>query len=596
MVKETDNKQVINYKEFMSKYCYIITPNGEETTLKLNDAQQEFYETIGKCIESKRRAWFIVLKARQLGFSTFTEGLGCTRCILKPNTKMLIMAHNEKASNNLYLMMKHFVKRIYDTIPNKLLPKIVKDNDSQLMFDNGSRVTVMIASQGNEDSARSFNFNYVHLSEFDFWACDKEKALVSILSACTDDTIVVIESTANGYGTLKNRWDQSVQENYGKINEIDERNKSGFIPKFYAWYKNKKYVNNDYPPNFELDSSSKYYGEKELVEKYNLTRAQLWWRRTKIDDFNGDLNKFHQEFPTEPEEAFLSSGECVFNKNSIQTRLYKLREEGLRYYDLGYYTYKIGFNSYSQSRTIYDIEWVSDKTKGYIKKYKSVSSRRPYVASIDPSGDGSDFSACVLLDNITAEQIVVLHKEKISSFDLACQCYCLGLEYNESLLSSETNYAPEVITYLKELEYPNIYVTQQADTNINVKVANKLGLRTSTITRPIMIAGLKEYINDNTNLINDFQTLIEAQNFVRVEKYIDGKVKWKEQANAGAHDDILMSLAGCLYIRQSGQQIFTLFEEEKPNLKTREQIEYERIFGPIEDDEDINEGVYMMYD
>ena len=66
---------------------------------------------------------------------------------------------------------------------------------------------------------------------------------------------------------------------------------------------------------------------KEMKEKYNLDDDQVyWWHWTLINDMNGDIDMMHQEFPSCPEEAFIASGNSVFDNNIINNRLRSVKE------------------------------------------------------------------------------------------------------------------------------------------------------------------------------------------------------------------------------------------------------------------------------
>lgn len=68
------------------------------------------------------------------------------------------------------------------------------------------------------------------------------------------------------------------------------------------------------PPGFELTED-----ELELKAKYGLDDEQLQWRRYTIrNDCGGDSRQFEQEYPSEPDEAFLLSGESIFDNKFIK--------------------------------------------------------------------------------------------------------------------------------------------------------------------------------------------------------------------------------------------------------------------------------------
>lgn len=564
----------------MEKFAHIINKDREDQVLVFNAAQDEVYKVIQNRKKQGKSCKILILKARQLGMSTFTECFGCTRCVLKENQSMIIIAHEEKASQNLYAMTHY----CYEHFPSKLKEnaKIVKDNQSLMSFSNGSKIQTMVASANSQGTGRGQTISIAHLSEFAFWGGNCNLILAGLMSACTKDSVVIIESTANGCNEFKTMWDNAVKDQL-------EGNDDGWIPLFFPWYTDPEYVADYW--GFELTRE-----EEDLKKRFKLSNEQLAWRRTQIKtNFNGDIALFNQEYPATPEDAFISSGKCIFDLNKINERKLDLREQGKQYDDKGYFLYKVSYDEIYNERRLYDIKWVSDHKNGYITLYEDVVDRHPYILSIDPAGDGSDYTAMNVLDNRNSKQSCVLHNNGMSSWEIACQAYCLGMRYNEALIASETNFAPEVSSYLKELGYTNLYISTNEGHSMEKRLEKKYGFRTTTVTRPYLISMLIEYINNNSNLINDYSTLCEAENFVRVIKVIDGRTKQKEQANSGQHDDILMSLGIALYVRDSNQQTFELLPSKftKQNEKL---TDFERLFGNFNDFYQEDEGDYMVYD
>ena len=563
----------------MENHAHIINKERKDQLLTFNQAQDDIYNVIKRRRAEGKPCYILVLKARQLGMSTFTEGLGTTMCVMYPNQSMFIMTHEEKASQQLYGMAHYY----YENFPEwlKAEAEVIKDNQSLMSFTNGSKIQTMVASPNSSGTGRGQTFTFAHLSEFDWWNGDAMSILAGVLSACTKDAIVIIETTANGCGNFKKMWDEAVKQ---KLDGEDD----GWIPLFYPWHTDTNY-RMPYS-GFELTPE-----EERLKKKFNLDLEQIAWRRNMIKTrFSGDVTLFNQEFPATPEEAFISSGKCIFDLNKIAERKEQLRELTNPFIDKGYFLYDLSFDSFTHERKLRDIRWVSDYKNGYITIYKKVENRHPYTLAVDPAGDGSDFTAGVCLDNRSASQVCVLHANGMQSFEIACQAYCLGIHYNEALLGAETNFAPEIMTYLKELGYPNLYIQGNDTNDVASKFGTKYGFRTTTVTRPHLISMLIEYINKSNYLVNDYQTLVEAENFVRVYKLVDGKTKQKEQANAGQHDDLLMSLGICLYMRDSSQASFELLPE-KIEEDSGEITMYDIIFGRKKAYKE-DEGVYMTYD
>lgn len=181
-----------------------------------------------------------------------------------------------------------------------------------------------------------------------------------------------------------------------------------------------------------------------------------------------------------------------------------------------------------------------DAKDGFISVYKKPEKGVPYVIGADTAGAGSDRFVAQVLDNRTGEQVAVLrHRTDEDLF--AKQVYCLGLWYNEALIAVETNLSTYPVMELQRLGYPRQYVRESVD-NYTHSVMQSFGFRTDSKTRPVIIATLIRAVRDDINIVCDKDTLEEMLTFVRNDDY-------RPEAEDGAHDDCIMSLAIAHYIR-----------------------------------------------
>ena len=145
-----------------------------------------------------------------------------------------------------------------------------------------------------------------------------------------------------------------------------------------------------------------------------------------------------------------------------------------------------------------------------------------------------------MLDNTNGEQVAVLRQ----GFDedvFAKQLYCLGKYYNNALIGIEANFTTYPIRELERLGYTKQYIRESED-NFTHKVKHAYGFKTTSLTRPIILADLVRIVREDCELINDRMTLEEMLTFVRNEK-------GRAEAQNGAHDDLIMALAIAHYIR-----------------------------------------------
>ena len=146
-----------------------------------------------------------------------------------------------------------------------------------------------------------------------------------------------------------------------------------------------------------------------------------------------------------------------------------------------------------------------------------------------------------MLDNRTGVQVAQL-RGKFDEDVFARQVYCLGIYYNTALIGIETNFSTYPVMELERLRYPKQYVRESID-DYTHKIKQSFGFLTNTKTRPVIIAELIKASRDDITIVNDETTLQEMLTFVRNEETL------KPEAEAGAHDDCVMSLAIAHYIR-----------------------------------------------
>jgi hypothetical protein len=270
--------------------------------------------------------------------------------------------------------------------------------------------------------------------------------------------------------------------------------------------------------------------EQQLKELYNLTNDQLEWRRWCIrNNCQNNIEQFKQEYPSNPEEAFISTGSCIFDKDAVINRLRYVPKPIKQ----GYFVYN---EENARHNIMSDIKWVSDK-EGCIKLYRmpNIPAFTKYAIGGDTAGDtqGDEFSSDVI-DAKTLEQVATLTMQ--TDEDLyAKQMYCLGRFYGWALMGIETNYSTYPQKKLEELNYPNFYVREVVD-RFNKSTTKQFGFNTNKKTKPLILAHLVELVREHTDIFNDEKTLRQMLTFVKK----DGGVQEAEQ---GYHDDKVMSLA-----------------------------------------------------
>lgn len=528
--------------DYIENCLKIKTKSGTVVPFRLNDAQRKLYAVAKRQQDAGKPVRLIILKARQLGFSTLTEGLIFHACATRRNVNALIVAHREDATANLFRMSKLF----YDELPAPVKPMLRASNAQELVFENpsklrserearpGLRSRIRCATAGGRGIGRSDTLQCVHLSEYAFWpdgADGKASTLAGILQAVPSlpGTMVVIESTANGFEDFKERWDAAVA------------GENDFEPVFFAWFENPDY-SMPVVPGTEWTPE-----ERELRDAYRLTDEQLQWRRWCIaNNCGGSLDMFRQEYPSSPGEAFLHSGTGVFDNEQIVLRLERLPSPAGR----GEFT---------------DGEWTESET-GAITLYELPEEGVPYVLGGDTAGEGSDYFTAIVIDNVSG-RIAAKLRQKYSEPEYVRQIYALGRFYNDALVAIETNFSTYPVMKLQEMEYPNQFSREREDTYTR-QMKKSYGFRTDRQSRPRAIANLVEVFSSHPEWFTDRELLEEMLTFCYNEDH-------RPEALAGKHDDLVMGAAITYAVRHQ-QRMTVLTEPEKPREKLIDQMKRQK--------------------
>ena len=524
---------VLNCREYIEAFLKIRDKDGHAVPFRLNQPQRKLYGVIREQWAAGKPVRIIILKARQMGFSTLTEGILYWFTATTKFVESMVVAHTDEATGKIFRMSSLF----YELSPPQIRPQIRASNAQELFFDKparsrspvpGLKSRLRCATAGGQGVGRGSTIQALHMSEYAFWPGQKNETYTGLMQAVPDrpGTIVIIESTANGYDDFKQKWDAAV--------EAQARGEDGFIPVFFAWHEMAEY-RRPVPPGFQRTDE-----EEQLAQTYNLDDEQLAWRRWCIrTNCGGDVNLFRQEYPATPDEAFLATGSCVFDKDQIVLQRERVKDEN---WERGSFAIKKDLLERIESW-----RWVPDKA-GCIRIRKHPEAGVPYVIGGDTAGTGSDSFVGQVLDNRTGEQVAVLQQAQMGEREYAEQMYCMGHYYNEALIGIETNYSTYPEKKLEELGYKKLYVRQRIDTFTGATV-DAFGFETTSSSRPVIIDGLKDVAAHSLQLITDYATLGEMLTFIYNDKY-------RPEAEQGEHDDLVMALAIAHYIRsqQTTQQ------------------------------------------
>ncbi|MBS1702902.1 MAG: hypothetical protein JST12_14655 [Armatimonadetes bacterium] len=449
------------------------------------------------------------LKARQLGFSTLLEVLLFIDTINTPNTTTVIIAQDDVTATNIFGM----VKLMYESLPGDKKPFAkTASNDKFFWPLINSRYEVRTA--GTKTAGRSLTINNLHWSEVAFsrYAHDVASA---ILQAVPKDGNAFLETTANGFGEFfQQEW------------TLVENGQSSFNGRFFDWLKNSEYEMDpgSVPPYTEQREIDR---EQKLREIYGLTERQLAFRRNKRRE-PGMKDKFVQEYPLSPREAFIASGNPFFD-NELLGDLYELFTKTSDRFVLSELVDLSSFPLLAEAHR-----------NGELELYGLPVSDRHYVVGADPA-EGittsklTDSCSADVLDHETGEQVATLHgKWDPKTFGRILDQ--LGRFYNTALLGVERNNHGHavLVTLIDICEYPNIYEHEEYDQR-KQSTYKKPGFPTNQKTRTLGLDTLATNLMFNEVLVRSIRTISEMMSFVKLPG-------GKSGAEKGAHDDKVLSL------------------------------------------------------
>jgi hypothetical protein len=510
-------KRLLNDFEFWAAKSWTIrTKAGDIVSLVLNRVQRRFLlEHLIPQLETVGYIRSVILKGRQQGLSTVVAAYLYFRASQNKGQKGVVIAHIDKSTQTLFDMYQ----RGHENMPEVLKPETKYSSKKELVF-KGRDSGIQVATARGKDIGRGETLQLMHLSEVAFWqasfARENFNGLIKALPN-TPGSACFVESTACGMsGQFYDLWKGAVSGT------------NGFVPFFSAWFESDEYRETP-PSDFRRTPD-----ENDLVAKFGLDDAQLYWRRREVAK-NG-LDLFHQEYPNTPEEAFITSGRPVFMLERIHHMLDKAPEP-IRLMAVEQVVTEEG-----------KVDWrLRDNPRGELKVFRERDPNETYYIGADVGvgirdPEKSDYSVAQVLDG-QKRQVAVWRGQVTPDYYAQVLC-ALGYHYNIAMLAPERNNHGLLVCVRvwKDLNYPNVFQDivegQQAD-----RETLDIGFYTSVASKPLIIDKLRGEVRLDEIEINDKVTLQEMLSFIVTD---NGKM----QAEEGSYDDCVMSLAIANHIHE----------------------------------------------
>ena len=531
-----------------------------------NEPQRALIDYVLLCISEKRPVKVIILKARQMGFSTAVEALCYWWTSTNFNINSVIIGNDEKSSLNLYRMFR----RYFDNTNILFKPSVRYNTKSDLTFEkfdeSGKQIglgsAIKIETAKNKSAGRSDTVNFLHASELGAWE-NGEDLVASLMQTVPDaevmekPSMVFLESTAEGRGNYFHK------EYVAAVNK-----KNNYQPLFAPWWILDTYERdaafedlgrlNDYE-SFLVELMKKGHttlGHKFTVSEESIPRKLAYYRR-KAKDFAATPERLPQEYPSTWEEAFIASGKNVFNPLALQ----EMEKDATPLGDVDYY--KITpledrpYEEFELEQIPFEENEAPDDFtyKAPLKIWEKPKPYKEYVIGADVAEGlkGGDFSVATVVD-ISTMAVVARWRGHCDPDKFGEILGALGTYYNYALIGVEVNnHGLTTVQKLRDTFYTNLYKRDRGyDEEWETPTVN-LGWKTDMRTKRLMIDDLIKLVRERVIKDRDIIFINEAFSYVRDER---GRMNAEE----GSHDDIVMSTA-------IAYQLFPWGDNDISNLK-----------------------------
>jgi hypothetical protein len=449
---------------------------GVQRPLRANAVQRAFERGCGR--------QNIVLKARQMGMTTWVAGRFFLKTITARGVMTVQVAQTKEAAEGIF----RIVQRFWECLPVELQEgplRRSKANAGQMCFpalDSEFRVV----SAGDENAGRGLTVQYLHCSELSRWPGDAGATLAGLRAALAPGGEMVMESTPNGaYGCFYEEWGRAMDPRVGRsVSQL----KDGLVRHFFPWWMEEAYVAAPVSDGLREE-------ERPLVLAHGLTAEQIGFRRGLEVSYRGLRS---QEFAEDAESCFKATGECCFEVEAVESRLAAVSEP------------------------------IEARRGGALQIWLPPLAGKEYLVAVDTAGGGADgdFAAVQVIEVGSGLQCAEL-QQRLGTLELARVSAELAKEYGGALIAVErNNHGAGVLAYLDSVErYARVY-----------EQMGVAGWLTTAGSKPGMVSRMGALLVESPWMFFSRRLLGECRTFVTMAGGRTGAV-------SGAHDDCLMAMA-----------------------------------------------------
>lgn len=428
-------------------YWHIRHPERGSIIMELRDAQRE---TLNVWLNSRLS---VTLKARQIGLSSLAAFTMWWETFFHDNRPIIALSKTEREAQKLLDKVKYGIDRLPEWMTDRG-PYVSQRTLQKIIFDNGSAIECMPAS----DPARGEAAYMIFVDEWAHFE-DAERAWAAIEPAADIGGRVHALSSANGVGNLFHKMvigamtgTNEFRFNFHSWRAVPERND--------AWYEVKR-------------------------------RNMLDWQ-------------LHQEYPSDPNVAFVRSGNPVFDLDVLERLKIK--------------TPDVGRLRPTSSKSA---EFVPEKG-GALSIWELPLVTHSYVMGVDVAEgmEFGDYSVAQVIDVGSGRQVAKWRGHIDPDLLGSDILWYLGHFYNYAFVGVETNnHGLTTNIALKNKGYANLYYRHSYDER-TAKRTKKLGWLTTAKSKPLMVDEMVRALRSNETVdpeveVQDDGTLGELRTFVR---------------------------------------------------------------------------------
>jgi len=414
---------------------------GKARRLMANAVQRQF--------EQRRARLNIVLKARQMGLTTWIAGRFLLKTLTRRGVLTVQVAHTREAAEAIFRV----VQRMWENLPADMRSGPLRRSRATAgrMVVGALDSEFRVVSAGEENAGRGLTIQNLHLSEMARWPGDAAATLAGLRAALAPGGEMTIESTANGaYGAFYEEWMRAEE--------------SGTVRHFFPWWMEPAYV----------AEAAENPGEEEaeLMRVHGLTTHQIGFRRGLERSFRG-LRQ--QEFAEDATSCFKVSGDGMFDVDLIERRMLDVPAP------------------------------MAQRRGGALLVWLPALQGKEYLVGVDTAGGGADgdYAAIQVIELASGLQCAEL-REKLGTLELARVAAAVAREFNNAMIAVErNNHGAGVLAYLDSAErYARVY--EQGGT---------AGWLTSAGSKPAMVSRMGVLLEESPEIFSSTRLLEECRTF-----------------------------------------------------------------------------------